>query len=289
MLSVKITKLVAAVAVSFYSVVMALFGVGPVAPALAASCGTGGTTWQLGNETTGLGSVQVLDTADNWNGGNSCLTIGSNGEDFTVQSQTVNTSNLLPVAFPDTNLGCEGGFCTSTTHQREPLGTTSWGSLTPKVTASWTGFDGTTSPTTEYDLLVDNEFSTDCTGDTSPTMDASVSIYLDAVKNGVHGSYTALGLADANSGPTFTDSGGKVWYTKQTVNINGLHNTEFSAKVTQTSLTNKTLHQFYNWAATHGTGYLSSSDCLRNLGAGYEPWTQLKANTLGMSGVVLDP
>jgi len=276
---------VAVVLIALTSAV-AISGLLPATPALAASCGTGGTTWQLGTES---GNVSVLDTADSWNGGNACLTIGANGVDFTVQSQTINTSNLNPVAFPDTNLGCEGGFCTSTANQRQALPAV-WSNLTPKVTGTWSGFNGTTSSTTKYDLLVDNEFSADCNGsDKKPSMDTAVSIYLDAVKNGVHGSYTALGLADANSGPTFTDSDGKVWYTKQTVNSSGIHNTEFSAKVPVSSITSKAMLQFYTWASSHGTGFMPPNDCLRDLGVGYEPWTQLKASTLGMSGVLLDP
>src|SRR6185437_17141156 len=189
--------------------------------------------------------------------------------------------------FPDTNIGCEGGFCTSTAHQRQTLPGV-YGTITPVVTATWTGVDNTSSPATKYDLLIDNQFSSDCTASTNPVFDVNVAVYLDAVKNGVHGSYTGLGLADASSGPTFTDSDGKVWYTKQVVS-GSVHKTEFSAQVPVSSVSAKTMAQFYTWANQHGTGYMPTGECLRDIGVGYEPWTQLKANTLGMSGVVLDP
>jgi hypothetical protein len=252
-------------------------------PAIAATCGTNGTTWQLGNEP---GSIQLLDNSNNWNGGNSCLTPGANGIDFTVQSQTANTANLNPVGYPDTNLGCEGGFCTSTARQRQPLPAVS-GTVSPIVTATWTGFAG--GPNTKYDLLIDSQFSADCNAsDSNPVFNANVGIYLDVVNNGSHGKYTSAGVADANSGPTFTDSDGNVWYTKQ-VSSGGIYKTEFSAVNPVSSVSSKALAQFYAWAAQQGSGYLPAGDCLRDIGVGYEPWTALPANTVGMSGVFIDP
>jgi hypothetical protein len=274
----------AVVMVANASVAMVVFG--PSLPALAATCGTGGTPWQLGTQSGGGSSgAQVLDTADNWNGGNACLKIGTNGVDFTVQSQTVNTSNLNPVAYPDTNIGCEGGYCTTTTHQRQTLPGV-YGTIDPKLTATWVGPDNASGH--KYDQLIDNQFSSDCTTDTNPTFDVNIAIYTDAVSSGTHGAYSNLGLANSTTGPTFTDSSGNVWYTYQVVS-GTVHRTEFSAKTHVASVSTLDLGQFYTWAHNNGTGYMPTGECLRDLGVGFEPWTALTANTLGMSGVLIDP
>ncbi len=251
-------------------------------PVYAVTCPTGQTTWQLGTES---GSVQVLNNADNWNGGNACLKIGTNGVDFTIASQTINTANSNPVAYPDTNIGCEGGFCTSTTNQSQTLPGV-YGTIDPKFTGTWSGVDNTSGH--KYDQLIDNQFSSDCTTDTNPTFNVNIAIFTDAVASGTHGAYSTLGLANAGSGPTFTDSSGKVWYTKQVVS-GSVHKTEFSAKIPVSSLSNYDLGQFYTWAHNNGTGYMPTGECLRNLGVGYEPWTALVANALGMTGVLLNP
>jgi hypothetical protein len=194
----RLKQSVASFAIVAIGAMVALLGFLLAAPVAAATCGTGGTAWQLGTES---GSILVLDTADNWNSGNACLTIGSNGENFTIQSQTVNTPNENPVAYPDTNIGCEGGYCTSTTNQRQAL-PSAYGTIDPKVTATWVGPDNASGH--KYDQLIDNQFSSDCTTDTNPTFDINIAIYTDTVSSGTHGDYANLGLADSSTGPTFT-------------------------------------------------------------------------------------
>jgi len=48
------------------------------------------------------------------------------------------------------------------------------------------------------------------------------------------------------------------------------------------------LSGFYKWAHNHHN-YLPTADCLTDLGVGIEPWSALPPNTLGVSGVLLDP
>jgi hypothetical protein len=254
------------------SVLMAAGGLIAMAvPATAAACGTGGTTWQRGTES---GGVQVLDNANNWNGGDACLTIGANGTDFTIQSQTINSvPGGNPVGFPDTNIGCEGGFCTSTTNQRQAL-PGAYASISPKVTATWTG----SAPTARYDELIDSAWSTDCSGSTRPPVTASVGIYLNYVP-----SASNLGLP--NSGAKVTIAGMQ-WWTGQSIH-HGATLTQFVAVHPVNSVSQLDLSGFYEWAHNH-QNYLPTGDCLTDLGVGIEPWSALPPNTLGVSGVLLD-
>ena len=55
-----------------------------------------------------------MTTASNWGGDNVCLYVPgtSNGYagSFTVQNQPTAAFNGNVLAFPDTNIGCEGGY-----------------------------------------------------------------------------------------------------------------------------------------------------------------------------------
>ena len=164
-----------------------------------------------------------------------CLTIGANGADFTIQSQTINgVPGGNPVAFPDTNIGCEGGFCTSTANQRQAL-PGAYASISPKVTATWTG----SALLARYEELIDSAWSIDYSGITRHPVTASVGIYLNYVP-----SASSLGLP--NSGAKVAIAGMQ-WWTVQSIH-NGATFTQFVAVHPVNSVSQLDLSGFYKWA-----------------------------------------
>src|SRR5258705_7641110 len=94
--------------------------VGTAAPAMAASCDSGaGTTWsltRLGTSSDGSGGLQAVTTSSNWGGDDVCLSVPGTTSDyaasFLVENQPSAAYNGNVLAFPDSNIGCEGGYCT---------------------------------------------------------------------------------------------------------------------------------------------------------------------------------
>ena len=120
------------------------------------------------------------------------------------------------LAYPDTDVGCEGGNCTWNSGLPAPM------YANPDPTIYWSYDTQDTPADSMYDVLIDNEFSAACAG-TNPVPNANIAIYLDAVP-----SYTKLGLA--NSNPVLID--GQLWYTlhvRDTVSGGYDYKTEFAA------------------------------------------------------------
>ena len=92
-----------------------------------------------------------MTTASNWGGDNVCLYVPgtSNGYagSFTGQNQPTAPFNGNVLAFPDTNIGCEGGYCSR--QSGLPALTTNPASPSPSPSASATATDSTptASPT----------------------------------------------------------------------------------------------------------------------------------------------
>lgn len=259
----------AALAVSFGGLL-----VGTAAPAMAASCDSGaGTTWaltHLGNATGNSGNQQAVTTASNWGGDNVCLyvpgTTNGYAGSFTVQNQPTAAFNGNVLAFPDTNIGCEGGYCTWQSGLPAPV------SSGPDPIVSWNYNIWNAAPDSMWDALIDNEFSASCSG-SNPASNANIAIYLDTSNP-----LTKLGLASGN--PVWID--GRLWYTLHVRDFQGGiydYKTEFSA-VRQTSwgVSGLDVGAFYTWVQNHdanwdyGSNYLPPTDCLQNIGTGFELW-----------------
>ena len=259
----------AALAVSFGGLL-----VGTAAPAMAASCDSGaGTTWaltRLGNATGNSGNQQAVTTASNWGGDNVCLyvpgTTNGYAGSFTVQNTPTAAFNGNVLAFPDTNIGCEGGYCT-------------WQSGLPALVSSgvdpivsWNYNIWNAAPDSMWDALIDNEFSASCSG-ANPASNANIAIYLDTSNT-----LTKLGLASAN--PVRID--GRLWYTLHVRDFQGGiydYKTEFAAvHPTSWGVSGLDVGAFYTWVQNndanwdYGSNYLPPTDCLQNIGTGFELW-----------------
>lgn len=240
---------------------------------MAASCDSGATTWastHLGSVADGSGGQQAVTSSNNWGGDDVCLyvpgTANSNAASFTVQNQPDGAFNGNVLAFPDSNIGCEGGNCTWNSGLPAPV------SSNPAPTVYWAYNPDKAQPGSMWNALIDSEFSASCSG-SNPTPNANVAIYADASP-----SYSKLGLASSN--PVLID--GQLWYTlhvRDGSNGNYNYKTEFSA-VTPMRYGAIGLHvgAFYTWIANndanwdYGSSYMPPTDCLQDIGTGFELW-----------------
>lgn len=264
--------------------------VGTAAPAMAASCDSGGgTTWsltRLGTSSDGSGNQQAVTTASNWGGDNTCLNVPGTttayAGSFAVQNQPSATYDGNVLAYPDTNIGCEGGYCSWESGLPAPM------SANPDPTLSWNYNLAGGAPDSIYDVLIDNEFSASCSG-TDPTSNANIAIYLD-------GSSSAAKLGLASSNPVIID--GYVWFTLHVQDIvNGTpdYKTEFvSINPLPSGVSGLDLGAFYSYVENndanwdYGSNYLPPTDCLQDIGTGFELWQDgygLASNGTWISGL----
>ena len=259
----------AALAVSFGGLL-----VGSAAPAMAASCDSGaGTTWaltHLGYNSDGTGNQQAVTTASNWGGDNVCLDVpGTNSGwagSFLVQNRPSAAFNGNVLAYPDTNIGCEGGYCSWQS------GLPAQVSTGPDPILTWDYTLSNAAPDSMYDALIDNEFSASCSG-ANPAFNANIAIYLYASNP-----LTKLGLASGN--PVYI--AGHMWYTLHVRDMQGGiydYKTEFvAASQTRYGVDGLDLGAFYSWVQNndsnwdYGSNYLPPTDCLQNIGTGFELW-----------------
>lgn len=237
------------------------------APAMAASCGTGGTTWttaHLGVVGTGGGQQSVVQ-ADPWGspGADTCLTVpgttSAYASAFTVQSQTAAfTGGVL--AYPNAGFGCSSGYCT-TGDSYLPVAV----STDPYPIVNWTYSGSGAATGSEYDAAIDSEFSAACTG-SSPAMNESIIVYTDAYPNA-----TTIGIPHSG---TEVLIGGNEWYTAHFLD-GSKYVTQFAAASMSGSgaPANLNLGNFYSYVAnTVGGSYWNNSDCLQTVGTGFEIW-----------------
>jgi hypothetical protein len=203
------------------------------------------TKWAQGKEASG---TQVVINADNWGGGNACVNVDG-GADFSVASQSVPYMSRV-LAYPDVNIGCSGGYCTTNSGLPVPESTAA-----PIVT--WSTVNN--SPGSKFDTALDMIFSDTFTS--SPPIDAEVMVMINS------SGYTALGLPGPGSPIVTID--GTLWYYEYKT-TGSWPDTEFAAVTTEDSVTNMALAPFFAFA--NGIGALSSSLSLVQICAGNELW-----------------
>ncbi len=259
----------AALAVSFGGLL-----VGTAAPAMAATCDSeAGTTWaltHLGTASDNSGNQQAVTTASNWGGDNACLyvpgTTSGYAAAFTVQNQPTSAYNGNVLAYPDSNIGCEGGYCSWQSGLPAPV------SSNPDPTVSWNYDTVDAAPDSIWDALIDNEFSASCSG-SNPAPNANVAIYLD-------GSNSASKLGLASSNPVKID--GQRWFTLH-VRDGAAGNYNFKTEFVSTTpmasgISGLDVGAFYTWVENndsswdYGSNYLPPADCLQDIGTGFELW-----------------
>ena len=177
---------------------------GAAAPAMASSCGNNGTTWKqvhLGLLGDGNGGQLAVDMSDSWGGANTCLFVPGITSDFAgsfqVESQTApSTGGVL--GYPDTEIGCSSGYCTTASGLPAPV------SANPDPDLSWYYDTADAVRGSKYDAMIDSEFSAACSG-SAPPMNAAVAIYTYG-----YPSYPSIGVP--HSGPTVSIEG-LDWYT----------------------------------------------------------------------------
>jgi hypothetical protein len=229
------------------------------APAQAAPCGTGGTTFT----TTHLGSGQQSTTdSNNWGGGNACLTVPGTDQAhagaFTVQSQTTaETGGVL--AAPETMIGCRSGNCTFASGLPKAVSA----GVNPSVTWSYS-LSGVVAGT-KSDEEINANFSANCSGTSTPVANAVLGIYLNATL-----SYSNRGLPSSG---TQVSIDGTNWYTLK-VNKGTYWKMEFSRVTpTTTGVTSLSIGGFVNWIESNwGTTVLPTTDCMTEIDTDNEIW-----------------
>jgi hypothetical protein len=228
-----------------------------VSAASATTC----TKWALGKEASG---TQVVINADNWGGGNACVNVDG-GADFSVASQSIPYKSAV-LAYPDVNVGCSGGYCTTGSGLPVPEP-----AAAPVVT--WSTVNS--SPGSKFDTALDLLFSN--TPSSSPPTDAEVMVMINS------SGYTALGLPGPGS-PIVTIDGTLWYYGYRTTGSWPL--TQFTAATNEDSVTNLALAPFFAYA--NALGALPSSLSLVQVCAGNELWQSgagLGTTSFGVSGL----
>jgi hypothetical protein len=200
--------------------------------------------------------VQAVLNADNFGGGNVCLTNTGGAANFTVASQSVAYTGKV-LSYPDINVGNEGGYCSVNSGLPAPEAT-----VNPRV--AWTIKVGGAVTGTKYDAAIDSWFSTDVTG-CKPARRGEVLVFLNS------SSFSGLGLPHSGNLVTID---GLQWYAlyKPATSTRPWPMTEYAPPQANVinSVTALAMKPFYKDAVAHGN--LRSDLSLVNIGAGFELW-----------------
>lgn len=238
---------------------------GGTAPAMASTCGYNGTTWKqvhLGLLGDGNGGQLAVDMSDSWGGANTCLFVPGITSDFAgsfqVESQTApSTGGVL--GYPDTEIGCSSGYCTTASGLPAPV------SANPDPDLSWYYDTADAVPGSKYDAMIDSEFSAACSG-SAPPMNAAVAIYTYG-----YPSYPSIGVP--HSGPTVSIEG-LDWYTGHFLDGSKYVSQFVLAEPSSGGGSDLTLGDFYQWdQANLDPNYMPSGDCLQTVSTGFEIWS----------------
>ena len=231
-----------------------------VPAAKAVSCPSGQFSWLT---VTQSDNVQAVLNSDSWNGGKNCETNNGGTANFTVAESAGNSRNE-PLSYPDINVGCQGGYCTTSSGLPAPES-----SIGPEVTWSTTNSPQSGS---KFDTGIDSLFASSGSEGSKPTPSGEVMVLINS------SNFSSLSLP--HSGPqVFID--GYMWYVRYDTPSarRGWPYTLFA--LAQGSVINSVsslnMANFYADAIAHD--YLGSGQYLTDIGAGNEIW----ANGVGLS------
>jgi len=225
----------------------------------AASCPSGQTSWLTVEQSD---NVQGLLVSDNWGGGTACETnIGAAANYIVAQSAGNYTGGIL--SYPDINVGCQGGYCTTSSGLPAPES-----SIQPEVT--WSTANSPQSGSA-FDTGIDSWFASSGSEGSDPTPSGEVMVLINS------SNFSSLGLPHSG---TQVSIDGYMWYVRYTPS--GSRKWPYTLyALAQGSVINSVsslnLANFYADAIANNN--LGSGQYLTDIGAGNEIW----ANGVGLS------
>ena len=254
---------------------MSVAGLSAVAApaAMAASCPAGQTAWKTVKQPN---NVQGVLTSDNWGGGTACETNVGGTANFTVTQPANNFPSWNVVSYPDINVGCQGGYCS--TASGLPAAESA---VTPVVTWSTTN---TAASGSEFDTGIDSWFASSATEGSNPTPSGEVMVLINS------SSFANLGLP-ATGTPVSID--GYQWYvTYSPAGSRGWPYTTYALAQGSVvdSVSGLDMANFYADAIANDN--LPAGQYLTDIGAGNEIWdggVGLATNSLLITGLQSAP
>ena len=230
-----------------------------VPAAKAVSCPSGQLSWQTVMQSD---NVQAVLNSDNWGGGTACETNNGNTASFTIaQSAGTYTGGVL--SYPDINVGCQGGYCTTSSGLPAPES-----SIEPEVT--WSTANSPQSGS-KFDTGIDSWFASSGSEGSRPTPSGEVMVVINC------SNFSGLGLP--NSG-TQVSIDGYTWYVRYSPSAGrGWPYTQYA--LAQGSVINSvsSLNMANFYADAIANNNLEPGQYLTDIGAGNEIW----ANGVGLS------
>jgi hypothetical protein len=227
--------------------------------AMAASCPSGQSSWLTVMQSD---NVQGLLNSDNWDGGTACETNNGDGANYTV-SQSAGDYTGEVLSYPDINVGCQGGYCT-TSSGLPALES----SIEPEVT--WSTANSPQSGS-KFDTGIDSWFASSGSEGSDPTPSGEVMVLINS------SNFSVLNLPHSG---TRVRIDGYMWYVRySTSGSRGWPYTLYALAQGSVinSVRNLNLANFYADAIANGN--LESGQYLTDIGAGNEIW----ANGVGLS------
>jgi len=232
----------------------------PAAPtAMAVSCPGGQLSWLTVEQSD---NVQAVLNSDNWGGGTACETNNGGTANYTVAQSAGNYTGEV-LSYPDINVGCEGGYCTTSSGLPTPES-----SIQPKVTWSTTNSPQSGS---RFDTGIDSWFASSGSEGSKPTPSGEVMVLINSSNS------SGLGLPHSGK-QVFID--GYMWYVRYTPSGSRAWPYTLYA-LAQGSVINsvRSLNMANFYADAIANNNLGLGQYLTDIGAGNEIW----ANGVGLS------
>jgi hypothetical protein len=237
--------------------------------AMAAGCPSGQTSWMIVKQPD---HVQGVLLSNNWGGGTACETNVGGAADFTVTQPASTYASSKVLAYPDIEVGCQGGYCT--TGSGLPAAESS---VTPEVTWSTTNNPQSGS---KFDTGIDSWFASSASEGSKPTPTGEVMVLINS------SGFSSLRLPSSG---TQVSIDGYEWYvTYSPAGSRGWPYTTYA--LAQGSVVDSVgsldMANFYADAIANGN--LPSGQYLTDIGAGNEIWdggVGLSTTSLQFSGL----
>jgi hypothetical protein len=231
-----------------------------VPTAKAASCSGGKLSWLTVMQSD---HVQGVLNSDNWGGGTACETNKSDTANYTV-AQSAGTYTGEVLSYPYINVGCQGGYCTTSSGLPAPES-----SIEPEVT--WSTVNSPRSGS-KFDTGIDSWFASSGSEGSKPTPSGEVMVVINS------SNFSSLGLPHSG---TQVSIDGYTWYVRYNSPSASRRWPYTQYTLAQGSVINGVrslnMANFYSDAITHNN--LGLGQYLTDIGAGNEIW----ADGVGLS------